>query len=694
MAEQINITLNAIDNTKKALTDLQNNLKGIDKETKTTSASFLTFRNVILGTAGYALYQLTKQIADATSKFQDLRSNLISATGSIQDGSSAFNYLKKYAKESQFSVEELTGAYLTLYQNGVTPTEQTLKTLVAVAGESSNKIETLTHLVNLFSKGSQDATIGVQALGVLLKNNIPVYDILRTKVGGSTDSINGLFGSTTTAQIALKALLEGLTERATKASDRTENLSTRMGIFNKTIQETLASFGETKALNYFFDSLTQGLERNKPLLEFLGSLLAGLINVIAFILSTAQKVMNEFFDIFVISITPIKNMATAIYDKLTPAFKWASETIDSLTKSWEKLKAKFAIGMGAQNLIKVENTPMEMFGMGTLPEAKKPIDTSTTLDKTVRASQIELIKVLDTFDKIAQTIATGLAGGIKDFSKAIAESIVLGKKLQASFADIARNLLVKIIAGLIEEQLIKGALIVLDQIAGLLGLQKLYLLREQTKELEKQAILKDRIDKGVASPEEMAKKQLGNIFNELYNKLKTSFDDIFTSISDIFGSISDYSSQIFSDIGSSLMDILGNLGSSVGDIFNSIGGSLGDILGSVGNMFGGGGGGDGGFDMGTLFDIGMMIFGAAEGGALNAGQPYMVGERGRELFIPNQNGTMIPNHDLGTTGSTSINFTINATDVKGVQELLINNRATITNLVNQALNARGKSNLV
>ena len=72
----------------------------------------------------------------------------------------------------------------------------------------------------------------------------------------------------------------------------------------------------------------------------------------------------------------------------------------------------------------------------------------------------------------------------------------------------------------------------------------------------------------------------------------------------------------------------------------------------------------------------------------------MVGERGRELFIPNQSGTMIPNQDLGTTGSTSINFTINATDVKGVQELLINNRATITNLVNQALNARGKSNLV
>jgi hypothetical protein len=111
-------------------------------------------------------------------------------------------------------------------------------------------------------------------------------------------------------------------------------------------------------------------------------------------------------------------------------------------------------------------------------------------------------------------------------------------------------------------------------------------------------------------------------------------------------------------------------------------------------MFGGSGGGGGGFDWGTIADIGMMIFGAAEGGTLNAGQPYMVGERGRELFIPNDSGTMIPNQDLGTTGSTSINFTINATDVRGVKELLLDNRSTIVNIMNQALNSKGRPNLV
>ena len=49
---------------------------------------------------------------------------------------------------------------------------------------------------------------------------------------------------------------------------------------------------------------------------------------------------------------------------------------------------------------------------------------------------------------------------------------------------------------------------------------------------------------------------------------------------------------------------------------------------------------------------------------------------------------------MGGIGATNINFTVQATDVKGVQELLIDNRATITNIVNTALNQKGKPALI
>ena len=112
------------------------------------------------------------------------------------------------------------------------------------------------------------------------------------------------------------------------------------------------------------------------------------------------------------------------------------------------------------------------------------------------------------------------------------------------------------------------------------------------------------------------------------------------------------------------------------------------------NASGSSGGGNG-FGLGDLISIGSNIFGGffAEGGAVSAGQPVTVGERGRELFVPSTNGSIVSNQDLGT-GANNYNFTIVATDVRGVKELLLNNRSTIVNIMNQALNAKGKSSLV
>jgi hypothetical protein len=82
------------------------------------------------------------------------------------------------------------------------------------------------------------------------------------------------------------------------------------------------------------------------------------------------------------------------------------------------------------------------------------------------------------------------------------------------------------------------------------------------------------------------------------------------------------------------------------------------------------------------------------GGAVQKGQPYMVGEQGAELFIPNSTGQITQSARGTDTGTTNINFTINALDVKGVEELLLDNRSTIVNVINGALNDQGKEALV
>jgi len=89
-----------------------------------------------------------------------------------------------------------------------------------------------------------------------------------------------------------------------------------------------------------------------------------------------------------------------------------------------------------------------------------------------------------------------------------------------------------------------------------------------------------------------------------------------------------------------------------------------------------------------------MFSGRASGGSVQKGQPYMVGERGAELFVPNQSGQIQQSARGGSGGSTTVNFNINTVDASGFDELLVRNRGTITALINNAVNERGSKNLI
>ena len=85
----------------------------------------------------------------------------------------------------------------------------------------------------------------------------------------------------------------------------------------------------------------------------------------------------------------------------------------------------------------------------------------------------------------------------------------------------------------------------------------------------------------------------------------------------------------------------------------------------------------------------------ANGGAVSKGQPVIVGERGAEMFIPNQTG-QITQSARGTDSSkpVAVTFNINTLDASGFDELLIRNRGTITSMINSAVNERGSKNLI
>lgn len=75
--------------------------------------------------------------------------------------------------------------------------------------------------------------------------------------------------------------------------------------------------------------------------------------------------------------------------------------------------------------------------------------------------------------------------------------------------------------------------------------------------------------------------------------------------------------------------------------------------------------------------------GRALGGPVMGGTPYIVGERGPELFTPNTTGRITPNNQLGG-GTTNVNFTIVANDAQGFDDLLLQRRGMITQMISDA----------
>lgn len=96
------------------------------------------------------------------------------------------------------------------------------------------------------------------------------------------------------------------------------------------------------------------------------------------------------------------------------------------------------------------------------------------------------------------------------------------------------------------------------------------------------------------------------------------------------------------------------------------------------------------------FGLGLVgkMRGFEKGGRPPVGMPSIVGERGPELFVPDQAGTVVPNNQLGMGKAVTVNFNINTVDARGFNELLVNSRGTIVNLINSAVNEKGKMAII
>ena len=82
------------------------------------------------------------------------------------------------------------------------------------------------------------------------------------------------------------------------------------------------------------------------------------------------------------------------------------------------------------------------------------------------------------------------------------------------------------------------------------------------------------------------------------------------------------------------------------------------------------------------------------GGPVMGGTPYMVGESGPELFVPNTTGSITRNNQLDGGQVTNVNFTIVANDTTGFDQLLASRKGIIQQIISDAMLEKGRRSMV
>ena len=158
-------------------------------------------------------------------------------------------------------------------------------------------------------------------------------------------------------------------------------------------------------------------------------------------------------------------------------------------------------------------------------------------------------------------------------------------------------------------------------------------------------------------------------FNDLWGSITSNIDQAVTSGKFKFA---DFRDAIINDLAAIARKALASKLTSW--LINTFVGSSKPISGGGGAAIGGDKGGS-------------AIFPRAGGGSVSGNQPYLVGERGPELFMPGQNGTIIPNRNLEADSKpqviTNNYYNVSAVDGQSVARFFMENK----NLVAAANNS-------
>ena len=629
--QQLNIKLNVIDNASRAFTEVKN--------------SIFNVRNALIGLgAGVAINSLINIGKEADNV--SARLNQLAKAGF--GGSQAFDQLTRFAISAKIPLLDVFQASNDLLAVSKSP-EELAKNLEIASNASAffkiSFVEASDQVAKALLKGIDSARL-FQDRGI--KSLRGFGEFADKSFDGVGRALERNFGANGTFGKANQELKDGLTGTLIALDNRFKQfqITIAKGFFDSLTRELGDLEIFLKNNNKAIDDLAKNLG------EILGQAVVALGKAVVFVKDNFDLLVNLFFAFIGLK------AGQYIYE-LVGAFEALGVTLRKLDKDASKNRLFLLLGLIAGFVVSVEDF-RKKFGHTTdeVEKLNESLDGTSYLLDSIPKTWQDILKYTKEANKEQLTFANV-------FSNVAQKNIDSIKTLEKSFTDL------EAVSKLVSESLEKGVK------AFSRGLAESIVLGKGLEDTFRKFVQETAVNMVATITELIIRtyilKKLFEAFGLPIDEANNNSKELRGTSLDIFGiNSANYGIQVLTTSEIAKQNDLLRIQASIPKNSSGSGSSGGSIEQQIFSAI-----------VGSFF---------AEGGSINAGQPAVVGERGRELFIPNTSGTIVPNHEMGS--GSNITFNIQANDVRGIRELLIDNRATIINLVNQGANQKGKSNVV
>jgi len=556
--------------TEKLLLDIQvknqQALGRLNSQINQLQGSSLKLGTLLKGAAaGLAAIGATKvvgSIISTTARFEDLNDSLASVTGSAQAGAEAFDFVSKFATQTQFGVEDLTTTFIKLKASGIEPTADLLTLFTDTPAITTDQLGSLEAITDLFARTTSGG-LGLEELNRLADRGVPVFRILEEQLGLTRLEISNVGKTSEGSQRILNALSKGIRQDFGGATAKvTDNLSTQFSNFGIALKNVANEFGTalSPTLKEATAGLTSFLETNQEAIGAIGEFVATALGAL---LSALGKVAKAFITVV--------DAGRKFVNVIKESIGLGKQEVDLSDKRVQNLRAMHQGYVAVTKEIKKQNK-----------ETKEAVSVNDTLIRKQQEAE-------QTAEQMAEA------------QKKITEAVKANQTPLEAFID------------------------------GFTG--------------------------------------AGGAFDAL-DSFRKAGENAFNGMADLVTNFVMTGKLNFKEFARSVIADLVRIAAQAAITF-AIKAALKALGGPVG-----------GFISGFL----------ADGGTAQAGRSYIVGERGPELFVPRSTGTVVPNEAMGAAvgGEVIVNFNISANDAAGFDQLLVQRRGLITNMISDAFQRQGR----